>query len=628
MSLDLAAHVAFVENEFRRQFRSVIDQITLPIPRRVDQFTCWPGLRVAAASSDGQLRLSFKSNPSKLRIGEHIYVNDLTVEPKDVISGPQGIIQALDEAKGELVIRPGFQQQNRFERRFQREDRVVLDQCLPGEHTSRELPILALRMLAGELGGAPRLDRIRGLLEGTLRARPSGNAPVDDSDPKVQRLTQAQRRALDAAIENDFALVQGPPGTGKTFLLGLIIRELVSRGLRVGVCAFTHQAINNVLAECLRHPEIEEVCKIGSTNKWVGERPERLRHVERAASFFRNKGTPPVTGFTQYAAFNPVARALSDDLEKALMERFDVIVFDEAGQLTLPAALMAMVHAERFIFAGDHKQLPPVVSTTRSRTGPGSSVFRLLVEEAKHEVVLLDETFRLNEELAAFPSEVFYDGRLRSTETAAGRRLEAEFPEPWHRLLDPERPDQLALVRHEGRGQEAPEEAALAAGLVEAALKAGIPPEEIAVVSPHRRQNVRIREFLARLGLAGEHPVVDTVERIQGQERDLIILSMTLSDPELLSAESEFLFLPNRFNVAITRARKKLLVLASPAFFRALPRQAGIEGEALRLLREINVLKRWYFQHRSDAEDASALAFQQLERLTRAAAEAAGPAHA
>ena len=119
---------------------------------------------------------------------------------------------------------------------------------------------------------------------------------------------------------------------------------------------------------------------------------------------------------------------------------------------------------------------------------------------------------------------------------------------------------------------------------------------------------MKIRELLAHLGHGGKHPVVDTVERIQGRERDLVFLSMTLSDPDLLAGESEFLFLPNRFNVAMTRARKKLVVISSPSFFRALPRHGA-------RLADVNVLKRWYFSHRASAVDATDLARHALVAL-------------
>lgn len=618
--LDLAALVEFVENEFRRQFRSVIDQITLPIARRVDAFTCWPSVVVKSVDSETQkVELSFDKNPSKLRVNDYVYVNDITVEPKDVISGPEGVIEVLDEAKKRLVVVPAFRQNSRFERRFKIGDRLVLDQTLPGEHTSRAMPVLALRLLAGQLGDSARLRHLRKILEGGAASTPIATPPVDFSDALLSILTQAQTTAVERAVTTDFALIQGPPGTGKTFVLGLIIRELVRRGKKVGVCAFTHQAIQNVLLECLKYKDIKEVGKLGSRGNWTASATDpRLRLIERPGAFFRQKSTPDVVGFTQHAAFHPVARALEEGVEGALPSRFDVLIFDEAGQLTIPAAIMAMVQCDRLIFAGDHRQLPPVVGTVRPGVGAGMSVFQHLVERAGHEPVLLDVTYRMNDRLTEFPSKEFYGRRLVAAPSAAQRTLEGNFSGPFAEVLSPDRPSTLCLLRHEGRGQESPEEAAFVAGVLEAALAAGVPPHEIAVVSPHRRQNARIAELAATLGRK-QLPVIDTVERIQGQERDLVILSMTLSDPELLAQESEFLFLPNRFNVAITRARKKLIVVASPNFFRAIPRRYALETDATRQLSAMNVLKRWYLSHREasiDVTDLAAIAARDLSAET------------
>ena len=635
MTFDLSEFASFVDLEFRAKFRAVIDQISLPVADRVDRYTCWPGLIVEAMDPDsGRLTLRFKTNPSKLRVGEYVYVNNLDVPPHQVISGPEGVIEALDTRQGICRIRAGYRQVHRFLGRFRIGQKLVLDLTLPTVHLNREMPLLALRLVSGDLGDAPRLQRIRGLMSGERRAQlleDTGGAPgsgVEEGDPSLRRLTPSQRRAFDAATRRDFALIQGPPGTGKTHLLGLIVRDFVRRGMKVGVCALTHHGINNLLLECLSHSDIPDVCKIGGREHGrIEGHGSRLRLVKSPGAYFRSKTIPAVTGFTQHAAFSPVARNLDSDAgADALPDRFDVLVFDEAGQLTVPAALMAMVQADRYVFAGDHKQLPPVVQTLRPGSGPARSVFQHLVEQADHEAFMLEESFRLNDELVRFPSEVFYGGRLVSASSAKARRLQLRTNQRFADVLSPEAPSQLALVRHDSRSQEAPEEAALIAFLVKEAVEGGVPAEEIAVIAPHRRQNVKIREFLGLLGFHGPQPQVDTVERIQGQERDLVFLSMTLSDRDAMARGAEFLFLPNRFNVAITRARKKLVVTASPALFRALPRPEALVGAEPPLLDDLNVLKRWYFQHRTRAVDVTDRAFDALSELTRLGAAKVSPA--
>ncbi len=620
MSLDTKSLIEFIDTEFRRRFRSVIDQITLPIPRRVDQYTCWPGLKVLNTSFEsGRLELAFKRNPSKIRVGEYVYVNPMGVAPKDVISGPEGVVEAIDEHAGIMTIRPGYQQKSRFGGRYAIGDMLVLDQTLPAARMSREMPTLALRYMAGDMGTSAQIEKIQGFLSGKIKAQPTGApAPNLKADAALAKLTQMQGLALTQAITQDLTLIQGPPGTGKTHVLGLIIRELVKSGLKVAVCAFTHQAINNVLLECLQYEDIPAVTKIGNLQSWREEKGQpRLRLIASPGTFFRTKKTPSVTGLTQYAAFQPIAKHLERATADGIEARFDVMVFDEASQLTLPSAMMAMAQCDRFIFAGDHKQLPPVVSSMKAGRGVATSIFQHLVEEAQQDAVMLDESFRLNEGLVNFPSKEFYDGILKSAPSARNRQLEFTAPCRYPELLEQGPPCQLVLVKHAGRGQESPEEAALVADLVNDAIDSGVAPEEIAVIAPHRRQNVRIREFLAKTGLDDKNILIDTVERIQGQERDLVILSMTLSDPDILNAEIDFLYLPNRFNVATTRARRKLLVIASPCFFRALPRPESFDCLGQDPLPEINVLKRWYFEHRETAIDATEAAFRMLQTLNQ-----------
>ena len=618
MSIDFKGYIEFIENEFKRESASAIDLITLPIARRTDHYGCWPSLTVIEPSdSNGNIALSFRNNPSKISQNDYVYVNDMTVEAKDIITGAVGIVKEIDEIGKILYLNPAYQQRSRFSRQFRVGDRCVLDRTLPADHHGRELPTTVLRVLSGELGDTARLQRLRAVLGGTDEPRPTDDEPVDLESGGLASLLPAQQEAVRMAIETDFAMIQGPPGTGKTFVLGVIIHELVRRGKKVLVTAFTHQAINNVLDACLRHDSIETVTKVGSANTWGSRRADdRLKFIRSATSIFRNKTTPDVVGMTGYAAFGSMFRKLEHGLEEALGDRFDVVIFDEAGQLTVPLALLSMMHSDRIIMAGDHKQLPPVVKTTPAGVGFGRSIFQMLVEETEISPVLLDATWRLNNALLSFPSRHFYGSLLGSTNTSSNRKLQLKCEGESAAILDPETPSQLVLIRHEGRGQESIEEAALVTQLVCDAIGGGVPHGEIAVIASHRRQTVRIKTFLAARGHKQDEPAVDTVDRIQGRERDLIIISMTHSDEEDLMRGAEFLFLPNRFNVAITRARCKLIVVASPHFFRALPHPTQLRDRGDSVLRRMNVLKQWYFEHRADAIDATDMTAEILRDLT------------
>ena len=140
------------------------------------------------------------------------------------------------------------------------------------------------------------------------------------------------------------------------------------------------------------------------------------------------------------------------------------------------------------------------------------------------------------------------------------------------RILEPGKPRVLVLAEHRGRRQQAEEEVEIVTALAHRLMvDHGLDADQLALISPHRAQNnataERLERLLAESGLA--LPLIDTVERVQGAERDVIIFAFTASDLETIG--SPFLNNPNRFNVAMTRARKKLIVVGSQAFFATVP---------------------------------------------------------
>ncbi len=200
---------------------------------------------------------------------------------------------------------------------------------------------------------------------------------------------------------------------------------------------------------------------------------------------------------------------------------------------------------------------------------------------------LLDRTYRMNAELCAFPSRTWYAGALQSDPGNAGSRLKLDFSagstHPFeaeahtgdliHRILDPEKPVVLVLGDHRGQHQQSHMEVEIMTRLAHRLMTGyGVSPDRLALISPHRAQNnamtCRLVELLGDKG--NSLPVIDTVERLQGAERDVVLFSITTSDPDHVT--SEFLNNPNRFNVAITRARHKLIVVGSKTFFLAVPR--------------------------------------------------------
>jgi DNA replication ATP-dependent helicase Dna2 len=366
--------------------------------------------------------------------------------------------------------------------------------------------------------------------------------------------TQAQAVGLALGAEQ-VACIQGPPGTGKTAVLALAVRLMVERGEQVLVTSHTHMAINNALNKAAA--EGMPVAKIGAHSQRKGLDANVPCHDD-LAQWERRPSGGWVVGATPFAT-------MSQRLEGC---EFSTIVFDEASQVTLPLALMAMRKGRRFVFVGDHEQLPPVMQS-RSVLGEGTmSAFETLTSRHADHCVMLDETYRMNRWLADWPSRMHYGGRLQSAGPNRERRLALrDVPARFAAVLGGDAPGVFVPTLDRASRNASLRDAELIADLCAAAVAGGLPPSEIGIVTPYRAQGRALRNALrSALGpRAAREVVADTVERWQGQERELVIISLVSGDAVFLAAVAGFLFQPQRLNVAITRARTKLIVVGPQA---------------------------------------------------------------
>lgn len=369
-------------------------------------------------------------------------------------------------------------------------------------------------------------------------------------------LNESQADAVAVALASSpFHLIQGPPGTGKTHALARLVEELVRRGERVLITGFTHRAIHNALRKI--HDRLGDQCPVVKISKPVPYDPLPVPvHPDLAESGLDLHPGPYVIGATPFALY-------SKRLEAA---HFDSAVFDETSQLTVPATLMAMMKSDQWFFFGDHKQLPPV-SLAHADDPARASVFSRLVRQCQP--TTLRTTYRLNEPLTLWPSQNFYSGHL--VPAFPRHRLALKSPARLHPdLLSPD----PSLVRVEvpapGSRSRNENEAEFVAGIILDLLTSGLPPGEIGVVTPFRAQASLIRQllrgdrFTSRFAQVWREITVDTVERFQGQEREVILFSFTASHTAFLPKVAPFLFQAARLNVAVTRARTKVILLHSP----------------------------------------------------------------
>ncbi|MFB6263272.1 MAG: IGHMBP2 family helicase [Bradymonadaceae bacterium] len=252
-------------------------------------------------------------------------------------------------------------------------------------------------------------------------------------------------------------------------------------------------------------------------------------------------------------------------------QHFDVLVVDEATQATEPSCLIPLTLADRAVLVGDHRQLPPtVLSEEAAEQGLRTSMFERLADREYGDDIrtMLDVQYRMHESIAGFSSEEFYEGRLRADEsvrhhTLAG--LEVDFGaidpeiEPY---VDPDEP--LVFIDTAGidASEHSPEgsssranrrEAQIVASIAEEALEAGVDPADIGVISPYWDQVDRLRALIEPEDLE-----VKTVDGFQGREKELIAVSLVRSNDR---GGVGFLRDVRRFNVALTRARRKVIVV-------------------------------------------------------------------
>ncbi len=419
-------------------------------------------------------------------------------------------------------------------------------------------------------------DLILPLLRGELKPTVDA-AEWDGAAERATRdgLNDQQTDAVANAVASETCwLIQGPPGTGKTHVLAWVIQDLLQRGERIFVTSFTHRAINNLLAAVAERLETPgHVAKIAPYLD-----PSLPAGVEQRERFTELSFADDTSGAGYVIGATPFALRSS----RIGARDFDTIVIDEASQVTIPLAVMAMLAGRKYIFAGDHQQLPPVSLSRPANETRSLSIFGRLVGRGYD--TLLTTTHRLNDELCRWPSDTFYKSRLRAHPRAGARTLMlARRPVEWPEVFSATPGVVWLAVPHRGCRSYAPEETTLVAELLGDFHEGGLAWNDIGVVVPFRRQARFLRKRLASRAPDRRSPqglVIDTVERMQGQEREVVIVSFTTSDEDFAHRLREFLFQPQRLNVAATRPRTKLVLVASPALVAYARARSDDEGAA------------------------------------------------
>jgi predicted RecB family nuclease len=356
--------------------------------------------------------------------------------------------------------------------------------------------------------------------------------------------------------------IQGPPGAGKTFTGAQMICALVTQGKRVGIIATGHSVIHHLLEAVA-----EAAAKLGRNDVTLGHKVDEAdADGSSILKFGNNRAALEALQSGEIKVLGGTVWLWS---RSEFAKSVDVLFVDEAGQMSLANVLAVTQAAHSIVLLGDPQQLEQPKKGTHPE-GVGLSALQHML--GSHVTVplgrgiFLPETWRLSRDIATFTSEAFYEGRLRSKpglerqqlvgNAFAGRALWA---------VD---------VKHECNRNASDEEVEAVDQLVTALLKSGsrwvdelgheaqITSRDILVVAPFNAQVGRLAEKLAPRRVA-----VGTVDKFQGQEAPVVIYSMTASSPEDAPRGLEFLYSLNRLNVATSRARCAVFVVANPRLF-------------------------------------------------------------
>jgi DNA replication ATP-dependent helicase Dna2 len=429
-----------------------------------------------------------------------------------------------------------------------------------------------------------------------------------------------QRRAIEKVLSaKDYALVLGMPGTGKTTTIAHIIRCLVAKGKTVLLTSYTHTAVDNILLKVkdagfgvLRlgvrakvHPEVQEFAVLASDPK------DSLEDLHNAWH------KPPVVATTCLGVNHPIFA----------QRTFDYCIVDEASQITLPVCLGPIRMAKSFILVGDHFQLPPLVQNKAAQEGGlDVSLFRMLSEQHPDAVVSLEHQYRMSADIMAVANALIYSGRLKcGNEAVATRSLHLQhtdailsshhftttstpshqnsciYPNPacfLTRILDPDcrvlflNTDALGAIASDislGNRTTNPFESTITVNIATLLISAGLPSADLGIVTFYRSQLALLRHSALR-----EYPSLElhTADKFQGRDKEAVIVSFVRNNKE--GAVGDLLRDWRRINVAVTRARSKLILVGSE-------NTLAQGGSTLQGLVEMCREKRWTIDLQSDA---------------------------
>lgn len=389
-----------------------------------------------------------------------------------------------------------------------------------------------------------------------IRNLPQGRSIIDDHQSGLSPIINAV-----ANLDDSYVFIQGPPGTGKTYTGSHVIVELLRRGKRVGISSNSHKAINNLLSK------VEKVALEDKlTFRGVKKSSPNNQETEFDGQLIDNVAKKDEVIGGNYQLIAGTAWLFADP---AFDQILDYLFVDEAGQVAIANLIAMGTSARNIVLLGDQMQLgQPIQGVHPGRSGESTLDFLLNGEATipSERGIFLKTTWRMHPDVCRFISDAVYDGRLESRAENINQRL--VLGSDAHPTL---RPSGIRYVpiEHDACTQQSREEAEQVLVLYLNLLKQrytdkdgrghSMSADNILVVAPYNMQVNLLKETLP----AGAR--VGTVDKFQGQEAEVVIISMTTSNGDYLPRDIEFLYSKNRLNVAISRAKCLAILVANPA---------------------------------------------------------------
>ncbi len=459
-----------------------------------------------------------------------------------------------------------------------------------------------------------RLADLRDIFAGQLKPEKRTFTPM-----QFPWLNKTQEQAVNEVLwAKDVEVVHGPPGTGKTTTLVEAIYETLHRETQVLVCAQSNMAVDWISEKLVdhgvpvlrignpsrvndkmlsftyerkfeSHPDYPELWSIRKTIRQIKENRKRGDNVHQKIARLRDRAAEIEMAINAqlFDEARVVACTLVGSANKLLVRhKFSTLFIDEAAQALEPACWIATRRASRVILAGDHQQLPPTIKCYEAmKQGLGKTLMERIVENQPDAVTLLKVQYRMNDAIMKFSSDWFYHGEVQSDESVKHRSvLDLEHPIQWidgnemlqqvnEELKEDEKLNidftEQFIGENHGRINKAEAELVLTTlhNYINKIGKERFLAErlDVGIISPYKVQTQYLRQQIRKrdeFRPFRQVISVNTVDGFQGQERDIIIISLVRSND---NGQIGFLSDLRRMNVAMTRARMKLIIFGDKA---------------------------------------------------------------